>query len=100
MKKPNTEETVTFLPPKKETLKVKGNLFYNESAQSWSVIRFKKEVLQEFPQLKEKRGSFGYFMVMNRSYKEIKREMAELEKKQEVLPILLFLCKRKQKEVG
>jgi len=100
MKKPNTKETVTFLPPTKETLKIKGNLFYNEGAQSWSVIRFKKEILQEFPQLKEKRGSFGYFMVMNRSYKDMKRKIAELEKSQEVLPILLFLCKRKKEEQG
>jgi len=30
-------------------------------------------------------------MVMNRSYKDIKKEISDLEKKNEVLPILLFL---------
>lgn len=95
MKKIENKGELTFLSPKKETLKIKGNLFYNESAQSWSVIRFKKEILQEFPQLKDKRGSFGYFMVMNRTYNDIKKEISEIEKRGEVLPILLFLCKRK-----
>jgi len=57
------------------------------------------EIVQEYPQLKEKRGSFGYFMVMNRSYKDMKKEISDLEKNQEVLPILLFLCKRKGKDV-
>jgi hypothetical protein len=97
MKKSENEGRLCFLSPKKETLKIKGNLFYNESAQSWSVIRFKKEILQEFPQLKDKRGSFGYFMVMNRTFGDMKKEISEIEKKGDVLPILLFLCKRREK---
>ena len=35
-------------------------------------------------------------MILNRNYKEMKKEIIELEKKQEVLPILLFLCRRKR----
>lgn len=86
---------IRILTPQRETLKILGKLSYKEGAQAWSVLQLKKEILQEFPQLKEKRGKFCYLMTFHRTFKEIKKELADLEKKNEVLPILLLFGREK-----
>jgi hypothetical protein len=88
-------ESTIFLAPRRETLTVDGKLFYSESSQAWNVIRLKKEILHEFPQLKEKRGNFGYLMKMPTSYKDIKEIISQLEKNSDTVPILLLFCKNK-----
>ena len=92
MKKSN--ETTTLLSPNHEAIKINGKLFYSEGDQSWNIIRLKKDVLKEFPQLKEKRGSFSYKMVIHRSPEEIKKSISEVGK-DGAIPILLFFCKEK-----
>lgn len=92
----NTEEKIKILAPQRETLKILGKLSYKEGAQAWSVLQLKKEILQEFPQLKEKRGKFCYVMTFHRSLKEMKKEIEKLDKNKEVLPILLMFGREKE----
>ena len=82
-----------FLTPRKEALKINGKLLYNEGDQSWNMIRLKKEVLYEFPQLKEKQSSFSYLMVIGKTQEEIKQVLSEVNK--EAVPVLLFFNKEK-----
>lgn len=93
--KEDTKE-IKLLSPQRETLRINGKLSYKEGTQAWSLLQLKKEILLEFPQLKEKRGKFCYMMTFHRNFKEIKKELAELEEKNEVMPILLLFGKEKE----
>lgn len=55
-----------------------------------------KKVLYEFPQLKEKRNSMGYVMVIGKTQEEIKQALSEVNK--EAVPLLLFFNKEDKKE--
>jgi hypothetical protein len=81
--------------PRRDAVKIKGNLLYNESAQAWSIIRLKKEVLNEFPELKDKRGNFQYTMVIPHAGQEIDQQFLENIKSQKVVPIFLSFSKIK-----
>ncbi len=89
-----------ILRPKHETLEIKGRISYNEGAQAWNTIRFKKDLLQEFPQLKEKRSAFSYNMALFRSYKMLIKRFKEMQQKDEPLSILLFFCKEHKEEIS
>ena len=67
----------------REIVNIKGKLLYNESKQAWSNIRLKRELINEFPQLKEKRSQFSYEMLICKSNEEIERKTKELAKKGE-----------------
>ena len=83
----------TVLKPKHETLLIKGKLSYGEGNRTWNIIRFKKDLLLEFPQLKERREKFGYKMIMHRSFKELKKAIREIENKEEAIPIFLWFLR-------
>lgn len=96
MKTPSKAEgEITGLIPLNQAPEIIGKLFYSESDQAWSMIRFKKEILQKFPQLKEKQGSFCYKMKMFSSHEELKEAINTLKKTSESVPLLLFLCKKR-----
>ena len=83
----------TTLTPRTK-INSEGKIHYSESAQAWNILKFKKELFSEFPQLKEKRSKFSYEMVYHRDPREMEKEMKVLTKKSgQVMPILLFLHK-------
>jgi len=83
------------LTPRK-IVRVNGILSYDEALQAWSILRLRKDLINEFNQLKEKRSKFSYELLFYRSYEEFEKAMKDLIKKEEVLPILMFL----KKEMG
>ena len=90
----NVESTV--LKPKYETLKVDGEISYGEGNGAWNIIRLKRDILKEFPQLREKREKFDYSMIMHRSFDDLKKAIAEMETSEGVVPIFLFFRRKKQ----
>jgi hypothetical protein len=80
------------LTPTKEVFKVEGSVLYQESAQAWNTIKFKREILFLYPQLREKCAKINYKMIVALSQEEIKKQ---IEKEKDKLPILLFLEKEK-----
>ena len=67
---------------------------YSEGFQAWNVIRLKKELFEEFPELKEKRSKFSYKLIFHRTPEEFEKAVKELKKKnQEVMPMMLWLFK-------
>lgn len=96
--KETTEESkvgeLLYLRPK-DTLNIVGKMSYKETVHSWNVINLRREIIDIFPQLKEKRGNFGYSMYYNRSSKELKKILDNLEKK-DLVPILLLLGRVKE----
>ena len=68
---------------------------YMEGRRAWNLLRFKDNLLKEFPQLKSRREDFAYQMIMHRSYRNLKKAITEMENKGLPIPIFLFLCKKK-----
>ena len=83
------------LRPQKNAIEIKGRLSYSEGIRAWNIIRFKKELINEFPQLKEKRSAFSYKMIFYQNVKELEKALRKIKQDGEALPILLFLCKEK-----
>lgn len=79
-----------ILRPKHETIFINGVMSYGESQRAWNTIKLKHEILKEFTQLYERRMKFRYKIVMHRSYEDLKKAVKELEKKGEVIPILMW----------
>ena len=88
-------EDIVPLIPRIEGPKIIGKLMYSESDQAWNTIRLRKEVLQRFPQLKEKRESFRYKMNIYHNYEDLIEEIQEMKKSSTVVPILMVLCKKR-----
>ena len=80
----------TLIPRK--IINIDGKIAYGEGFQSWNLIRLKKEIINEFPQLKEKRSSFSYKLIFHRTFEELLKEIKKL-KNENVMPMLLWLCK-------
>jgi hypothetical protein len=82
------------LKPERQTLQLKGKLSYSESNRAWNTIRFKKELINEFPILKERRGLFGYTIILYRNYAELERATRKIKKNNDPIPMMLLLEKR------
>ena len=74
----------------RKVINVQGKLHYNEGNQAWNKLKFKKELLDEFPQLKQKRSKFSYEMKYFRDSSEFEKLMKEVKKKPEALPVLIW----------
>jgi len=81
------------LRPSDKALDLKGNLYYRESLQAWNTIRFRKELINKFPELKEKRASFSYRIIFYQDYAKLEKAVREMKSEDKPLPILLFLVK-------
>ena len=75
--------------PTRKSFKVNGSLSYKNGV-GWNLIRLKKEILQDYSQLKDRNKDFDYTMAVYVTYKEIRDVLDELEKGCKALPILLF----------
>ena len=71
-----------------------GRIAYSESSQAWNVIKLKKDLFLEFPQLKEKRSKFSYKIVYHRDLKDFEKVTKKLvEEGKSVVPLMLWLYK-------
>ena len=84
-----SKDKIRFLLPKNKVLEHNGNISYNEGYQAWHLLRFKADLLKEFPQLKEKSKPVSYQLIYFREHKDLMDFMKDLKDK-EVLPVLLF----------
>lgn len=92
------KDEVTLLSAVKESLRIRGRLSYSEGDQAWSVLRLKKEILQKYPYLKEKTGSFIYMMNLCDDFKELRKEIENLEESTDVVPIIFLIGKEKKQD--
>lgn len=79
------------LLPLKETAEFSGKLSYAEGSRAWHVIRLKKDILREFPQLKRRDKEFGYKIVIYRKYEELKKAIEEMEIQCKPIPMSLLI---------
>ncbi|MFA5061290.1 MAG: hypothetical protein WC494_03170 [Candidatus Pacearchaeota archaeon] len=88
-------ETQT-LRPRRERIEINGKISYGDSVGAWNKIRFKKELIKEFPQLKEKVSKFNYKMILYPDYEDLERAVRKIKKEKEAIPILLWFGKEKK----
>lgn len=74
----------------RNVIDISGKMAYGEGFQSWNLLRLKKEIVNEFPPLKEKRSKFVYRLMFHRTYDELLKSIKEL-KEEDVMPMLLWL---------
>jgi len=91
----NPKMDTQTLRPRRDRIEIKGKLSYRESYQAWNTIRFKKELIFQFPQLKEKNSVFSYRLVFYQEYQDLEKAIRKMRKFGEAVPILLWLVKEK-----
>ncbi len=83
-------EKKTLTP--RNVIKIKGKLSYSESLGAWNTLRFRREIVREFPQLEEKRSKFSYELLHFRDMKELQETLKKL-KEEDGFPLILRLFK-------
>ncbi len=86
-----------ILQPSRNFLDISGKLTYSESLRAWAHVRLKKDIVQEFTSLKERRSRFSYQILFYRSFAELEREIRKMKRKRQGLPFLMFI---KKEDVG
>jgi len=84
-----------IISPTKQELIVKGKLAYSESFGAWNTIRLKKEILNEFNILREKRKSFSYKLTFYQNGEQLEKAIHRLRKNKVPMPILMWFVKDK-----
>lgn len=84
-----------ILQPGKKVINLTGKMFYRESIQAWNTLRLKKEIIAEFPALKEKRSSFSYQMIFYSEFDVLEKAIRKMKKDKLPPPILMFLRQNK-----
>lgn len=67
-----------------------GKLFYCESSRAHSIVRFKKTILEHFPQLRS-RKKWQYSLEYWRDVHTTIRRITEAQERKEGIPLLLFI---------
>lgn len=79
------------LRPWNQVLEYNGKVSYSESERAWNTIRFRRALIQEFPDLKEKRRDIYYYLIFFRDYHLLQKHIEELKELNQPLPMLLVL---------
>ena len=72
---------------------VKGKLSYNENVRCNNILRFKKEIRNEFDDLQGRNGLIAYRMEYYRIEEELLERVNQIIKEKIGIPFLLFLFK-------
>lgn len=69
-----------------------GNISYNKDLRALSIIRLKKKIVKEFPELNALKQAFYRAELWN-NYNQLKQRINQIIIKKQGVPILLFLFK-------
>jgi len=85
--------TLAAIRPSDDPLDIMGNVSYSDGYGAWNTIRLKKDVLKEFPQLKEKTAKIRYKLLFYKNYEEFTQAVKKIQENKEPLPMLLYFYK-------
>lgn len=94
----NKKALSEFIIPR-TIIRTKGKMYYKEDNQAWCMLRLRKEILDEFSQLKEKYSKFSYDAIYCRTYEELEKALKELKKTGQPLPLLVWLMRDMKGEI-
>lgn len=84
-----------ILRPSRNEIRAKGKMYYQNEDHAWNLIRIRKEVLNEFKQLKERMSKFAYNMVFYSEWNEFEKSMRKARKEGLPTPLLIWFIKEK-----
>ena len=79
-----------ILQPFKQVVISTGSMVYDSSLHAWNTVRLKREIVSEFPELKNRSFKTKYTMTVFHSYELLEREIADIVNKKKPIPVLLF----------
>ena len=82
-----------MLQPWEEKITAEGKVTYQLCAGAWNSIRLKKVILDQFPELRDKRANINYRIEFFRSYDKILAEIQKMKESKAGIPMLLYLYK-------
>lgn len=80
-----------MLTPWTGNLVCEGKITYSERSRAWSVIRLHKDILNEFPTLKNRRAKLSFMIEHVRTVENLKAKVKEIERANSGIPLLLYL---------
>ena len=80
-----------ILNPEIKEVDCYGKLSYEEKTRSWSLLKFKKEVLLLFPVLKERRSKLGYKLKIFLSLQNFQEFSQKVSNKELPVPIIMYI---------
>lgn len=80
-----------MLRPNNDVLDIEGNVIYSTNWGAWNTIRLRKDILDQFPQLKDRKLKIGYRLLFYKTYDELLSAVNRIKEKKEAIPILLYL---------
>jgi hypothetical protein len=89
------QEIKNFIEPKRNPIKTNGKVSYWDGQRAWSIIRLKKEIINEFPQLKDRSSPVGYQLRFYREFEELEKALKRIKKESGVPPVLFWFFKDK-----
>ena len=81
-----------ILKPIRKSFTVNGAISYNDMARCCNIIRLKKRIIEQFPDLRMKEGIF-YKVEILFSYEELEARIKDIKQNKKGIPLLLSLYK-------
>ena len=88
-----------ILRPSRNEINAKGKMYYQAEDHAWNLIRIRKEVLNEFKQLKERRSKFAYNMLFYSEWIEFEKAMRKFKRESLPPPVLIWFVKEKNSQL-
>jgi hypothetical protein len=80
-----------ILSPWSGNLVSEGNVTYSETAHAWNTLRLHKQIVKEFPPLKDRMAKISFKIEFVRTLDNLKKKVDEIEKEKQGIPLLLYL---------
>ncbi len=80
-----------IISPEIKELNCYGKFSYDENKRAWSIMKLKKEIIQMFPILKERRNHIGYRMKLFLSLQSFNEYSNKVSSKELPVPIIMYI---------
>ncbi len=87
--------TLQILSRKLEKAEITGKMCYSEHHRSWSVLRFRKDIIKELPQLMDRTTECSYKIIFHPTYKELEKAIRKMKRDKIPVPAMMMFMKEK-----
>jgi hypothetical protein len=87
------KKNLKILKPSTVPIELEGKMTYNEHQRAWGILRLRKEILSEFPELRERNEKIRYKILFSRDFSKLDEQIALVKKTIGVSPLLVWFVK-------
>ncbi len=88
--------TLQILSRKIEKIETEGKMNYSQQNRSWSVIRLRKDIINQFPQLFDRSSECSYKLIFHPTYKELEKAIRKMKREKIPVPAMIFFAKERK----